>query len=506
MFGGLLTTLSVPPFGWWPLAILGIACLTLGLMSESAGPVRRAKLGLLFGLGLYVPSLWWMAQFTLPGAIFVAALESVVTGLAFVAIPRRCASALVPAGLVLADCLRSLWPFGGLPLGGIDLGQAAGPLAATAGLGGRLLLIGVTATIGTFLAHAGQRSAGRLRLRTNPRIRRSAPPEHAGQRSVGGPRPRMSARVSAGVLVAAVVAIVATAHTAPNGTHLTGRRARVAIVQGGGPRGQLASDEHARTTYAAHLTATRTLRPTDRVNVVLWPENTVAVSELKTSPEAAELQGEARRLGADIAFGATEDIDDRSAKNEEAVIDPARGVVAQLEKVRRVPYGEYFPFRNVIKRFYAGLPHRDFRPGTRPGYFDAAGVRFAVAISYEGFFDDRTRGGVRAGGQAILIPTNASSYTTTQVPTQQMAAARLRAIETGREVVQAAPTGLSAVVSPSGAVRWRSTIEARQTHIADVELRSGLTPYARWNDVPMLILLGLALATGWTCEVAKRRR
>jgi hypothetical protein len=73
-----------------------------------------------------------------------------------------------------------------------------------------------------------------------------------------------------------------------------------------------------------------------------------------------------------------------------------------------------------------------------------------VLISYEVFFAERARAATRAGGRVLLVPTIASSYTTGQVPAQEVAAARLRAIETGRAVVQAVPTGYSALLDRTG--------------------------------------------------------
>ena len=69
-----------------------------------------------------------------------------------------------------------------------------------------------------------------------------------------------------------------------------------------------------------------------------------------------------------------------------------------------------------------------------------------VVISYEVFFADRVRAAVDAGGQVILVPTNAASYTTGEVPAIEVAAARMRAREFGRAVLQAAPTGYSAII------------------------------------------------------------
>jgi apolipoprotein N-acyltransferase len=89
------------------------------------------------------------------------------------------------------------------------------------------------------------------------------------------------------------------------------------------------------------------------------------------------------------------------------------------------------------------------------------------------------------------------------VPTQQIAAARLRARETGRFVAQAAPTGISAIMTPTGAIITRSAIQQRVALQATIMLRRGLTPYARFNDAPALALFALIGVGSW---LAGRRR
>lgn len=90
------------------------------------------------------------------------------------------------------------------------------------------------------------------------------------------------------------------------------------------------------------------------------------------------------------------------------------------------------------------------------------------------------------GGRLVLLPTNASSYVGPQVPATELAAARLRAREFGRTVLQAAPTGLSAVVLPDGAVAAKTQLGAAQLLRETVPLRTGLTPYARTGDLPVV--------------------
>jgi apolipoprotein N-acyltransferase len=113
---------------------------------------------------------------------------------------------------------------------------------------------------------------------------------------------------------------------------------------------------------------------------------------------------------------------------------------------------------------------------------------------------------VRAGGEAILIPTNASSYATSQVPTQQVAAAQLRALETGRWAVQAAPTGRSAFIDDQGNVVLRSVLEAQQLLVHPIEMRSGFTPFVRFGDWPMIVLTLCALIYGYVRVLREVKR
>ena len=101
------------------------------------------------------------------------------------------------------------------------------------------------------------------------------------------------------------------------------------------------------------------------------------------------------------------------------------------------------------------------------------------------------------GAELLAVPTNTSSYSTSQVPTQEIAAAVVQSVETGRDLVQAAPTGFSAVVTQRGVVLQRSALGRRQVLFATVALRRGLTPYDHWGDLPVLLLSAVALGAGW---------
>jgi apolipoprotein N-acyltransferase len=120
-----------------------------------------------------------------------------------------------------------------------------------------------------------------------------------------------------------------------------------------------------------------------------------------------------------------------------------------------------------------------------------------VVISWEVFFGGRVRDGVREGGGVVLNPTNGASYSGTILQTQQVASSRLRALETGRWVVQAAPTGFSVFVSPDGDVIDRTSVSERAVIRHEVELRRGETWYTRLGDRPIILVMIAGLAATW---------
>ena len=131
------------------------------------------------------------------------------------------------------------------------------------------------------------------------------------------------------------------------------------------------------------------------------------------------------------------------------------------------------------------------------------GQRLATVISWEVFFGGRAREGVELDAGLIVNPTNGASYTGTIVQTQQVASSRLRAIENGRWVVQAAPTGFTAFVSADGDVLERSSQREQIVIIRDVQLRNGRTWYTSLGDAPFIVA---ALAAFAVITIVERRR
>jgi apolipoprotein N-acyltransferase len=236
--------------------------------------------------------------------------------------------------------------------------------------------------------------------------------------------------------------------------------------------------------------------------LVVWPENVIDVVDFASSVEAQEIGLEAARIGAPFAVGITEDLNREHFTNAQVVVTNEAEVVDRYDKVRRVPFGEYMPMRSFLKSLGAPVDQvpRDALAGTGRAILDVptsmGSERIGVVISWEVFFGGRAREGVKDGAGFIINPTNGSSYTWTVLQSQQVASSKLRAIETGRWVVQVSPTGFSAFVDPEGNVYQRTGVSEQKVISRDIAIRSGQTLYVALGDKPWIALLALVFLIG----------
>jgi apolipoprotein N-acyltransferase len=307
------------------------------------------------------------------------------------------------------------------------------------------------------------------------------------------------------VITGALVAVVVIAGAiAPRG-HDIGSIS-VALVQGGGPQGTRFFETDPTVVFQRHVDATEQLvRPP--VDVTLWPEDIVNIEGPVTeSDEGQVLSDIARGLHTNLLVGVVEG-DGDGFHNAQVAIDPEGNFVDRYEKVRRVPFGEYVPLRWLISPFAgSSLIDRDAIVGTGPAVLHTPAGTFGVSESWEIFFPDRARAAVRDGGEVLLNPTNGASFHGSIVQTQQIASSRLRAIENGRAVLQAAPTGFSAIISADGTVEQRTGISERKVLEGTVQRRSGLTIATRVGDWPALLLAFGLIGIGWLVERRREER
>lgn len=480
LLGGGLIGLSLPPIGLWPVGVVGMGVFVASLKDRRAG--GRLGAGMLAALGQFSICLAWAIQFNTAGYVALVVVESAILALGAVLVPPR-GLLRVPAAagaLTIAEWARQSWPFGGLPLGSAALGQVGGPLQFTARLGGPLLVVFALALGAGALAEAVVALASRAASRRSG----MAPPS---------PVAAGLGVVACGGLVLGGIFAGPSVPTGPRADSLS-----VAIVQGGGRRGL--DELQVPPSQVFDAAVSETARVKGHPRFILWPEDVVSMGTERfvgsaTERELAEI---ARSHRATLVAGVTEDVGATRFLNEVVAFSPSGRLVATFEKVHRVPFGEYVPYRSFFKHLanLSDIP-RDAVPGRGSGMIRTPAGRFAVMISYEVFFADRGRSGTRAGGQLLLVPTNTSSYSTDQAPSQEIAASQLQALEEGRYLLQSAPTGYSAVVSSSGVVRHRSALSKPDVIETTVPLLSDSTPFEQAGDLPVLIASAILVLAGW---------
>jgi len=458
LVAGILVAAAMPPWGWWPLALVGVALYGTSVLPVDATNRQRFTSGWLFGVGWFLPAMAWMWFLTAPGYLIAVALFAAFHGAAAVvagALTRgdvRRSPLVFAATHTLAESLRMSFPFGGVPLATLGIASASSPLAALAPWGGVVLI-----TLSTFWLALGPSRVGRILL-----------------------------------FVAFLIPATFFDFTSESGGDYT-----VALVQGGGEQGTHAIDTDPRKVFDRHISLTRTLSSSQDIDAVIWPENVINVDDFETSRELDEIVSEAKRLDVPFVVGVTEDVDSDGFTNAQLVVSQDGTIEDRYDKVRRVPFGEYMPFRDALSALSdsTNLVPRDAVAGRGPGVLTIEGVQASVAISWEVFFGGRVEEGVEQGATFIINPTNGSSYTGTILQTQQVASSRLRAREQGRHLVQVSPTGFSAHVTDRGDVRARTGISEARIVVAAVPLREGRTFYSHTGNAPLICLLLLALAT-----------
>lgn len=236
--------------------------------------------------------------------------------------------------------------------------------------------------------------------------------------------------------------------------------------------------------------------------IVVLPETTIPLLVEHLPPGYLETVGRvAAQNGGDAILGTfTRDADGHIYN---AAISVGRSPSGHYAKQHLVPFGEYSP--PLFRWFYdlASIPMADQTRGAeRQPPLALAGQKVAINICYEDVFGEEL---IRSLPEATLMLnlSNLAWYGDSFAQPQHLQIARLRALETGRPMLRSTNTGMTALISPDGAVQAvLPPFEAGALHV-EVRGYQGLTPYARWGNGPAV---GAALVVVALAFAAVRRR
>lgn len=465
---GLALSLAFPPAGWWPLAFIGLVPL-LWLL-RSCGPGRGFLLGSVFGLAFHGATIYWIWRFgsaAWVGLTVEMALWLGVFGLLRAAVrrpDRPMLDALGAAALwTVLEWLRALWPFGGFSWGTIGISQvdnhATVRLATIAGVWGvSFVVVVVNALILSALQDGG---ATRRRW------------------------------VPVALALIATLAPVAIPLGSPNGSEVDVAAVQVDVrrAEGGG-----GVDEDLRVTalnVAEHLR----LEP-DPPDLVVWGEGALDPGATSSPATMTSVSAAVARVGVPTLIGTVIDDPDGEQRTNVLLFDARGEVAGRYDKVHLVPFGEFVPFRSRLAWIEAleQIPV-DRVPGEGVHTLSTDGLpAFGTPICFENSFPQIPRAFVRDGAGFLIVPVNNASYGFTAASAQHQQMSQMRAVETGRWIVDGAVSGISAFIDPSGRVVASKGLF--QTGILRGTIRSSdeRTWYVRLGDwVPWLALLFVAV-------------
>ncbi len=256
-------------------------------------------------------------------------------------------------------------------------------------------------------------------------------------------------------------------------------------------------EDVARSLFDRLLTMTAAPGKGPAPDLVIWPETAVPYL-LDTSPGAVAEIGRAGG-NAPVAVGIQRSDGARRYYNALAVIAPDGQVAALYDKHHLVPFGEYMPFGDTLRDWFgitalAAAEGNGYSAGPGPRTIDLGPRlgRILPLICYEAVFPGIPRA-VPERPDWLLQVTNDAWFGTLSGPYQHLAQARLRAVEQGLPLIRVANTGVTAVIDAKG--RIRAAMALGTAGFVDHALPPALppTPFARWGDAPLLLLLaGLA--------------
>ncbi len=486
---GLLCVFGFAPFGVFVIPVLALAALFV-LWSRADSRSAAAWLGFSFGMGLFVAGIGWIyvalhdyggmpLLLALPATLLFAAFIALFPALAGYAQARfsetpgaRFAAAngmrliwVMPAAWVLIEWLRGTI-FTGFPWLAFGYAHSDSPLA------GYAPLLGV---YGVSLVAAA--SAGLLATLLRERWSRQG---------------KMALAIVA-ALWAGGAALRNVAWTQPHGEPLS-----VALVQGNIAQNLKFNADALPGTLETY----RRLTLQNPARLTILPETALPLLRHQVPQELVEqLRNHARRNGGDILIGSFER-DNGSHYN--GVFTLGTADEQHYRKQHLVPFGEFIPLRPLLGWFINGvlsIPMGDLARGdARQAPLDVAGQRVAADICYEDVFGEEI---IRALPEATLLAnfTNDAWYGHSHAAAQHNQISQLRALETGRMMLRATNTGVTSIIGADGKVLQQLPQHREAVLSGMAQGYDGITPYVRWGNTAVMLLLIAMLAYAWLRRV-----
>ena len=460
VLGGLVALYTFPTENVWVLAPL-IPALVL-LATLGIGFWKSFLVGFIAGQAFYISHIEWISLYLGPVPLLaLSTLEALYFGLGTALTSwlylrfkpkgsRVLLFAFVAAGVwTLREFVANNFPYGGFPWSKLAMTQADSIFSNWVWWGGLSLLSFIIALLGALLA---------LLIR------------HFGDRKL--PIRGFVATALATMLIPVITPLGLT--TEPVGEKV------IAAVQGNANAGLFSNVEKG-TILQNHIDATQLVFQSElaeEIDLLVWPENASDIDPLRSNSAREQIEQVAESVDAPFVFGTLTVRGDESF-NSTLLWLPGVGPVDYYDKKQPVPFAEYAPDREFWRMFAPDLVDmipKGYSFGVRDGIYEIDDFVAGTLICFEIAEDSILRELTTSGAQVILSQTNNADFGYSDETYQQAAIAQLRAIETGRAVVNISTVGLSVIYLPNGDVLSQVDWYEPAAMVERVPLYSGNTP------------------------------
>ena len=443
LFIGSIASLGFAPFSSWIAPIIALYAL-YEILIKNVGK-HRLLIAYFFGLGILLPAQHWTGVYVgnLPWIALSLMQACFFVPLALVSKGRRTVNSIIFAlSLVLSETLMRTIPFTGFGWSRLGFTQVSSPFADVypyLGVAGVTFLIALIASI----------------------------------RKVK-------------VLVIILVAILATnfINFDPKKSNLV----KVALVQGGVSKLGLDFNSKPTEVYQNHLNQSKLRIKPNSVDLIIWPENAVDIDIFRNSKAMGEIIALSKELETAILVGG---ITRKSGNLQNISILFNPDIEDTYIKRYLTPFGEYIPLRNFVSRFSPLASNvSDFSAGTEATVFETNGFTFETLICYE-LINDVFRDELKS--EMLVVQTNNATFGDTAQLAQEREIARVRALETSREIAYVSTTGITSFIDSNGQIKSELAKFAPGVLVDQIQLIQGQTLAAKLRFYPEIVSFILLL-------------
>ncbi len=494
----ILLILSFPNSGYWPLAWVGLVPLIVAIALRPS-PRRSFFLGWLTGAVFFYGSCYWLTYSMIHyggiprwAAYLVLAPVPVFVGLfpgAFALVLARAIRAWGTSALFFAPLIWSALEWGRLALTGqlwnaIGYSQAYQPMLIQPARWGGVYAIG-------FMIVSISAAVAFLVLKRNAR----------------------SLLVTGLVFLSVTLVMLASQSSSPESS-LTAPEAVVVALQPNVPMDIVKSNEEMQVLIERHVSMSETVLkqlPNDGTpRLAIWPESPMNFAYGNDSQLRELLVRFATANQTAVLFNSQEAAPNDGIYNSAVMVNQQGGLIAQYDKIRLLPFGEYVPLpRWMPGASVVGTIVGDFTPGTKYTLMKVGDVRAGVFICIESAYPSIARSFTRDGADVLINISNDGYLGPTAVMRQHLANVVFRAVENGRPILRVTNSGITAYITPWGEVT--DATEGFQTAVRTWRIgrnERAKTFYSRRGDLFVAFSVAISVlvfaATFWRPKLGRR--